>query len=137
MNISLSTFIHANHSEMDDFQREVFRRVFTEDFSPKTIPTLNDCYAFIYQNVHDLKAVDWVPEKMGTEQVQKPDHYDRFPIEPTYILTVNKGLPWTLANFIKYIMRYPYKNGIQDLEKAARNLEMHIKFCEGNPEWSR
>lgn len=36
-------------------------------------------------------------------------------------------LNYWAGNIIKYVLRYPYKNGVEDLEKAAHYLEYLIK----------
>lgn len=55
------------------------------------------------------------------------DHYKRFKIQPAEYAFHNK-LEFLPANIIKYVTRYPYKNGLQDLEKAAHCLEMLIQL---------
>ena len=36
-------------------------------------------------------------------------------------------LNYWAGNIVKYVLRYPYKNGVEDLEKAAHYLEYLIK----------
>lgn len=38
-----------------------------------------------------------------------------------------------VGNVIKYIIRYPAKNGIEDLIKARTYIDRLIKFEEGDP----
>lgn len=68
------------------------------------------------------------------DPVSNPSHYRRFPIEPFRFIEENH-LPFWLGNVIKYCMRWDAKDGIQDLKKAQRNLEMTIKRLEGDPDW--
>lgn len=63
-----------------------------------------------------------------------PNHYARFPIEPWRFITENKLEFWQ-GCIIKYVCRWDAKDGIQDLKKARRNLDMQIKYLEGDPDW--
>ena len=62
-----------------------------------------------------------------------PSHYARFKIEPVRFIMENQ-LPFWAGNVIKYVCRYDAKNGIEDLKKARRYLDMAIKKLEGD-EW--
>lgn len=71
--------------------------------------------------------------------INKPSHYHKneidvngylekhFPKEGGY--TVAEG--FYIGNVIKYVSRYKNKNGLQDLEKAAANLQILIEFEKG------
>lgn len=66
--------------------------------------------------------------------VNLPDHYARFPIEPVRFIGENK-LGFIPGNIIKYVMRWDAKDGLQDLFKARRYLDMLIAYVEGNSDW--
>lgn len=66
--------------------------------------------------------------------VNLPPHYAHFKIEPIRFVEEN-GLDFLQGNIIKYLTRWKYKNGLEDLAKAKRCLEMYIKFHQGNPDW--
>lgn len=68
------------------------------------------------------------------DAVVLPNHYARFPIEPTRFIAENK-LNWFQGNVVKYICRAEHKNGIEDLRKAARYIEMYIDYLEGNADF--
>lgn len=72
----------------------------------------------------------------GEDMVNLPAHYARFKIEPMHFIVAN-GLNWFQGNVLKYILRYDAKNGLEDLKKAQRYLEMFIKWVEGDPDWWR
>lgn len=55
------------------------------------------------------------------------DHYKRFAIQPAEYAFHNH-LEFLPANIIKYVTRYPFKNGLQDLEKALHCLQMLIQL---------
>lgn len=63
-----------------------------------------------------------------------PPHYGRFEIEPIHFAQANKLSPLQ-AKVIKYICRYPFKNGIEDLHKARRCVDMLIDFEMKIPDW--
>lgn len=73
-------------------------------------------------------------ERLGYDAVNLPDHYKQFKIEPVRFTVENK-LNFLQASIIKYVVRFPYKNGVEDLKKAARMLDMAIAFEEGDPDW--
>ena len=53
-----------------------------------------------------------------------PEHY-HFAIEPWKFIAEN-NLDFAQGNVIKYICRYKYKNGIEDLKKAKQYIDMLI-----------
>lgn len=68
----------------------------------------------------------------GQDNVVLPGHYTQWELEPiTFIMTNN--IPWCEANVIKYVMRWKAKNGLEDLQKARRYIDMLIEkeFGEG------
>lgn len=69
-----------------------------------------------------------------TDNVQLPKHYARFKIEPIRFICEN-GLNFFTGNIIKYILRHDAKNGLEDLRKAQRYLQMFIAFQEGDKDW--
>jgi hypothetical protein len=64
-----------------------------------------------------------------TNPVVHPAHYARFTIEPLTFAMAN-GLNGLEMNVVKYTLRAPYKNGIEDYRKAIRTLEMLIEVAE-------
>lgn len=57
-----------------------------------------------------------------------PDHYSRYEIEPIQFILANE-VPYCEGNIIKYVMRWEYKNGIEDLYKAKEYLNILIKYA--------
>ena len=59
-------------------------------------------------------------------------HYKQFNIQPTeYILANNLG--FLEGNVIKYVTRYKYKNGVEDIDKAIHYLQiLKESLCEAN-----
>lgn len=70
------------------------------------------------------------------DAVTLPNHYSRYAIEPVHFCMEN-GLDPFQFNIIKYTARHDAKNGIEDLNKAKRYIEMYIKFLSGDPDWWR
>ncbi len=56
----------------------------------------------------------------------RPAHYARFVIEPVTFINANR-LSFNIGNVIKYVCRCDAKNGLQDLEKAKRYLDIQIE----------
>ena len=71
------------------------------------------------------------PEDKHTNPVTKPEHYNKGGIEAidyikqqsmqALVTTVLKG------NVMKYLHRYKYKNGVEDLRKARQYLDWLIE----------
>jgi len=54
------------------------------------------------------------------------DHYHKGAIQP-WTIGLEWGLdPWSM-NVVKYILRFPYKNGVEDLEKIKHYVEFLIE----------
>ena len=74
-----------------------------------------------------IHPVTW---SVGTSALEKQvggSHYKQFPIQPVEFINAN-NLSYMQGNVIKYVVRYPFKNGIADLEKAKHYIEMLIEF---------
>ena len=54
-----------------------------------------------------------------------PGHYNIYAIQPRDFIVAN-NLGYLEGNIIKYITRYKYKNGLEDLLKAKNYLEYLI-----------
>ena len=126
-------FLHVNR-EFDDFQRDILRKVIGPGADTETREEAVHCLeAYIFE----LTPNGWKPERPEGDMVHRPAHYDRLPMEPTYFIVESGGYHWCIENFIKYVCRYRWKNGIEDLEKASRNLTMYLKHRRGEEGWSR
>ena len=75
-------------------------------------------------------------ERLGYDAANLPAHYTRFPIEPVYFIMMN-GLDFATGNVIKYVVRAPHKNGIEDLKKARRYLDMMIAKAEDREDFHK
>lgn len=65
--------------------------------------------------------------KMGNA-VKHPKHYTQYKaMEPFTFLMLN-NIPFAEASVCKYVLRWRKKNGIEDLKKAARVIEMMIEL---------
>ena len=59
----------------------------------------------------------------------EPNHYKKFQIEPFDFIHENR-LGFAEGNVIKYICRWREKNGIEDLEKAMRYIQLLIVYAK-------
>ena len=69
------------------------------------------------------------------DRIFRPNHYARYELEPWTFIMVNK-LPFDVGCVIKYVMRAPYKNGIEDLNKAKRIIDMMIEMEENKKDYT-
>lgn len=67
-------------------------------------------------------------------KVFRPNHYTKYTIDPITFIMLN-NLPFDVGNVIKYVCRFEDKDGIQDLKKARRYLEMMIEVRENRKEY--
>jgi hypothetical protein len=62
------------------------------------------------------------------DDVKNLPHYTRFKIQPIEFFRANKEhLCFMAANVIKYVCRYRFKNGKEDLLKARNYIDMMIE----------
>lgn len=57
------------------------------------------------------------------------DHYSRFKIQPLQYIEANQ-LPFADGCIIKYVTRWRFKNGVEDLRKAKHFIELLIALEE-------
>jgi hypothetical protein len=62
----------------------------------------------------------------------EPSHYTSMSIPPNVYITEN-NLCWEVANVIKYVSRFENKNGLEDLLKAKKYIDLLIerKYPDG------
>jgi len=65
-----------------------------------------------------------------SDNVNKPSHYTNSSIESINyiksILSRDEFIGWLRGNISKYLHRYKYKNGVEDLKKAEFYLKLLI-----------
>jgi len=69
-------------------------------------------------------------ELVGSDMVNSPPHYNQAGVECIEAIraATDEGYQYYLqGNIIKYLWRYRYKNGVQDLEKAQWYLDKLIE----------
>ena len=67
----------------------------------------------------------------GKDMVNNPPHYNKYGVECIEAIqsATGEGYEYYLqGNIIKYLWRYRYKNGVQDLEKAQWYLTRLIEI---------
>ena len=72
------------------------------------------------------KRFELLYDEPTSDPVVRPNHYARYTIEPATFIAANK-LPFDVGNVVKYVLRFDAKNGIEDLEKARRYIDMTIE----------
>lgn len=72
------------------------------------------------------KPVWQQPSMAGSyNAVTEPAHYARFAIQPIDFIEAN-DLDFHQASVLKYLVRFPFKNGLEDLHKARNMLDRLI-----------
>lgn len=64
-----------------------------------------------------------------SDKVNRPEHYTSHPSGIECIQVV-EHMSFNLGNAVKYLWRFEYKNGIEDLKKAKWYLEREISRLE-------
>ena len=86
-----------------------------------------------YKEVGDMarkQAQEQSDHKQTIDMVNSPPHYNKAGIETidAIMAATDDGSEYYLqGNIIKYVWRYRYKNGVEDLEKAQWYLNRLIK----------
>ena len=73
-------------------------------------------------------------EKGLDDMVNHPPHYNQYGVECIEALrsACGEGFEYYLqGNVMKYLWRYRYKNGVEDLKKARWYLNKLIEVCDG------
>ena len=67
-----------------------------------------------------------------SDPVNNPSHYTQGKIEVLDFI-LDQDLPYLAGNIVKYICRYRFKNGVEDLQKAEFYLKRLIEelSCPG------
>ena len=55
-----------------------------------------------------------------SDPIHNPAHYTAYPVQP---IEIARHLGFCMGNVFKYVMRAPFKNGVEDLKKALKYLE--------------
>lgn len=66
-------------------------------------------------------AGDFSPEAWGEDVVREPSHYK---VDGMECIDFAAKMTFAYGNAFKYVWRYQFKNGLEDLEKAKRYLEI-------------
>ena len=77
----------------------------------------------IYKRIFNSMRMTKMP---ATDNIKNPKHYSTWKIEPIQFIVENE-IPYAEGNIIKYVMRWKYKNGLEDLHKAKEYLDILIK----------
>ena len=81
-------------------------------------------------NMARKQAQEQSDHKQTIDMVNSPPHYNKAGIETidAIMAATDEGSEYYLqGNIIKYVWRYRYKNGVEDLEKAQWYLNRLIK----------
>lgn len=66
------------------------------------------------------------------DNVNNPDHYTRGDIEPIDYI-ISNSLNFCEGNVVKYVTRYKFKDGLEDLKKARFYIDKLIRAFDPNP----
>lgn len=135
----------ANFKKVKATQTAIVNRVYAEEFMLKTIWkaevenqagfkfTLTDNDDFVKVNEPFTRKVDMQEEQ---DMVHEPPHYQfgkfsaRVVIELVGKTYKSASVFYHVGNALKYLMRAPRKNGLEDLRKAKQSIEFAIENWE-------
>lgn len=135
----------AGFKNVKAMQTAIVNRVYAEEILLKTVWkaevenqggykfTITDNDDFMRVNVPFTRKVDMQEEQ---DMVHEPPHYQfgkfsaRMIIELVGKTYKSASVFYHVGNALKYLMRAPRKNGLQDLEKAKQSVEFAIENWE-------
>ena len=99
------------------------------------LPNMNEvCYSTFQMFLRRLELNSEVDKPINSDPVHQPNHYNHYSLETIQAIkaqcTPDEFRGVLKGNVLKYIGRYRFKNGIQDLEKAKQYLTWLIEFEE-------
>ena len=77
------------------------------------------------ENIRKIRIQNWKKNPLK-ESITEPKHYQDFEISPLEYIVKNE-LDFMEGNIIKYVSRYQFKGGVNDLLKARTYLEKLIE----------
>jgi len=81
-----------------------------------------------------MTHLEYIKMNEKEDMVNSPAHYNKAGIETIDALAamLNNGFDYYLqGNIVKYLWRYRYKNGVEDLKKAQWYLNKLIEVYDG------
>ncbi len=87
-----------------------------------------------YKNIMEKIEREAKEAYAGVDMVNSPPHYNEAGVEciDAIAAALSEGFEFYLqGNIMKYLWRYRYKNGIEDLKKASWYLDKLITEVEG------
>lgn len=127
------------------FQTAIVNRVYAEEILLKTVWkaevenqagrtfTITDNDDFMRVNVPFTRKVDM---QEGQDMVNEPPHYQFGKFSARVIIELvgktykSASVFYHVGNALKYLMRAPRKNGLEDLKKAKQSVEFAIENWE-------
>lgn len=94
--------------------------------------TVYKCYSLFTEDLYYYLNDSYIDEyyvKVGKTGQVGGSHYSRLKIDP-YEYSMQNELNPLQMNAIKYITRYNFKNGIEDLKKAKHTIDRLIEYEE-------
>ena len=120
--VEITQKLYGHGFQIGELVEVVKVNVFDEDYYVTNSDGIS--YFVTDEEIHDYGAYDYDPDKPEPEpdMVNSPAHYGKGTIECIeYIedfLTTEEYIGYLRGNIAKYLHRFRYKNGIEDLRKA-------------------
>ena len=96
---------------------------------------IKERYREVYEKMIKKQAQEQSVHKQTMDMVNSPPHYNKTGIEciDAIIAMTDEGFEYYLqGNIMKYLWRYRYKNGIEDLKKAEWYLNKLIDVVDND-----
>jgi hypothetical protein len=123
-----STLPLGNKDELDD--QGNIREIISEDWKRNPLKnvhhSLEERDLPLVDDNTSREELDMLRRPLEKEEVTNPKHYNERKMEPLDYIIANE-LDFLEGNIVKYITRYTYKGGVNDLLKARTYLEKLIE----------
>ena len=130
--IKICLLSHPDYKEMAKLVEDKLKRI-SEAPEQKPLAPLENVGSIIVSGPSTIKKPVPMPEKDGpivvatSDNVNHPKHYCKGGFECIQVikaqLTPQQYKGYLYGNVLKYLWRWPDKNGLEDLRKAAKYLE--------------
>ena len=124
-------YLMSGHNLEEDYDDVVFSSItgtMVFDMAEVDDPT-------VFDSEDESAIIDAIISMLGGEDEDSAldrgsDHYRKGGIQPIEYIQAN-NLGFSEGNVVKYITRWKYKGGVDDLEKARHYIDMLIELAEG------
>lgn len=126
------------YKKMDRLKCDGYKWTSGKDIEALDISNLLPVYIYANECTGEIAYIELQSDgtKTISDNVNHPTHYNKYPVEVIESIknlsTHEQFVGYLRGNITKYLARYSFKNGKEDLKKAKYYLEQLIDFEYGS-----